>query len=38
MISESVDLETDAGKKNKNDILVYAKAKTPEQTIELMIK
>lgn len=38
MISESVDLETDAGKKNKNDILVYAKAKTPEQTIELYDK
>lgn len=38
MISESVDLETDAGKKNKNDILVYAKAKNPEQTIELYDK
>ena len=38
MISESVDLETDAGKKNKNDILAFANAKTPEQTIELYEK
>lgn len=38
MISESVDLETDVGKKNKNDILAFANAKTPEQTIELYEK
>ena len=38
MISESVDLETDAGKKNKADVRQYKDAMTSEQRAEIYEK